>query len=179
MKKVINILTIIFVQLVLLETVVMAFTLKLNVTSNKENLNVGEEVVITIDWKDGMQAADFILNYDNKNFEFVNIDIDDTFYKVEDSKVKIAWVSLNDIDKTSINVTFKALKPGKASFSTEISGGFATGELVLPDNYDTGNTIVKVNGFTIESMIPIIILIAIIFAIIVLIKANKSKKQKK
>lgn len=178
MKRVINILTIIFVQLVLLGTVTMAFTLKLNVTSNKENLNVGEEVVITIDWKDGMQAADFILNYDSKRFEFVSIDIDDIFYKVEDSKVKIAWVSLDDIDKTSINIIFKALKPGKANFSTEISGGFATGKLVLPDNYDTGSTTVKVNRLTMEYILPIIVIV-VVFIIIVLIVIKKTKIFKK
>lgn len=178
MKKAINIIFLLVI-LISITTSVYALTLSLEVISNKEEVDVGEEIIVTVDWKDGMQAADFILNYDSKNFEFKNIDIEDIFYKVEDSKIKIAWVSLDDIDKTTINVTFKALKPGKANFSTEISGGFATGELVLPDNYEAGNTIVKVNGFTIENVIPIIIAIILILAIIILIRAKKAKTYKK
>lgn len=177
MKKIISI--IFTLMIIILNSVVYASTLNLEVTSNKEKVNVDEEIVVTIDWKEGMQAADFILNYDNKKFEFVSIDIEDKFYKIENSKLKIVWVSLDDTDKTSIDVTFKALKPGKANFWAEISGGFATGELVLPDNYNTGSTTVKVNGFTIEYIIPIVIAVVVIIIIIVLVSTKKVKSRKK
>ena len=179
MKKIINVLIIALVLVMSLRPIVMASTLNLEVTSNKEKVDVDEEIVVTIDWKEGMQAADFILNYDDKKFEFVSINLEDIFYKVEKSKVKIAWVSLDDTDKTSIDVTLKALKPGKADFSTEISGGFATGELVSPDNYNTGSTTVKINGFIIEYITPIVIAVVVIIIIIALITTKKAKSRKK
>lgn len=176
MKKKISIIFLLLVIL-LLNSVVYGATLNLDVKSDKENLEVDEEVTIKIDWKEGMQAADFILHYDEKKFEFVNINIDDNFYKVENGKVRVIWVSLDDTDKTSMDMTFKALKPGKAKFETEIDGGFATGELVLPDNYNTGNTIVKVNGITTSTYIIFgaIIAVILIFIIVFILKRTKRK----
>ena len=167
MKKKISI--IFLLMIILLNSVVYATTLNLDVKSNKERLEVGEEVVITVDWKEGMQAADFILKYDDSKFEFKSIDIENDFYKVKDSQIEVVWISLDDVDKTSMNVIFKALNPGKSSFSAEVAGGFATGELVMPTDYNDGKTTVKVNGFSSETLlyigIPVIIIIIAIFVI--------------
>lgn len=181
MKKAINI---IFLLIILLSitTSVYALTLSLEVTSNKEEVAVNEEIIVTVEWKEGMQAADFILKYDNKKFEFISVDIDnELLYKNENSQIKVAWFSMDDTDKTNLNFVFKALKPGKANFSTEIDGGFATGELVLPDNYNTGSTTVKVKGFTMDFfveffMIYVVIIIIVISIILIVIKRIKSRK---
>lgn len=179
MKKAINIIFLLVI-LISITTSVYALTLSLEVISNKEEVEVGEEIIITVDWKEGMQAADFILKYDNEKFKFISVNIDnELLYKNENSQIEVAWFSMDDTDKTNLNFVFKALKPGKANFSTEIDGGFATGELVLPDNYNTDSTTVKINGFTIENVIPIIIAIILILAIIILIRAKKAKTYKK
>lgn len=178
MKKAINI---IFLLIILLSitTSVYASTLNLEVTSNKEKVDVGEEIILTVDWKEEMQAADFILKYDNEKFEFISVDIDnELLYTNENSQIKVAWFSMDNTDKTNLNFVFKALKPGKAYFSTEIDGGFATGELVLPDNYSTGSTTVKVNGFAIEYIILIVIAVIILIVIIALISTKKAKSRK-
>lgn len=176
MKKRISIIFLLL-MILLLNTVVYGATLNLDVKSNKENVEVGEEITITVDWKEGMQAADFILHYDEKKFEFANINIGDTFYKVEDGQVRIIWVSLDDTDKTSIDITFKALKPGKAKFETEIDGGFATGELVLPDNYNTGNTIVRVNGITTTTYIIFGAIVAVVIILIIVFILKRTKRK--
>ena len=174
MKKIVSVINLLMI--ILLYSVVYASTLNLEVKSNKEKMEVDEEVVITVDWKEGMQAADFILKFDNTKFEFVSIDLEDKFYKVDNSQVKIAWFSLDDKDKTSINFVFKALNPGKAQFNVEIYGGFATGELVIPDNYTEGKTTVKVNGFTIETLLYIAIPVIFIIIGVFVIKKIKLKK---
>lgn len=178
MKKAINIIFLLIILLTL-TTSVYAATLNLDVTSNKEKVNVDDEIIITIDWQEGMQAADFILNYDSNKFQFININIEDTFYKVEDNRIKIAWFSLDNTDKTSIDITFKAVESGKAKFETKIDGGFATGELVIPDNYNTGSVSVKVNGIVENYIIPVIIVAAIIIIIIALIGIKKKKSHKR
>ena len=83
---------------------------------------------------------------------------------------------VKNTDKTSINFTFKALKPGKAEFSAEIDGGFATGELVMPDDYNTGSITVKINGFTLETLIYISIPVVLIIVVLLIIKKMKFKK---
>lgn len=174
MKKILSITFLLMI--ILLNSVVYALTLNLDITSNKEKVDVDEEIVVTVDWKEEMQAADFILNYDSSKFEFVNIDIENDFYTIKDNAIEIVWFSLDETDKTSISVTFKALNPGKAKFSTEIDGGFATGELVIPDNYNTNSTTVKVNGFTTGNIIlGVVAVIVLILIGVFILKRTKRK----
>ena len=178
MKKHIFIILIISVFLILLNVNVFAKTLNINVVPNKEKVEVDEEVTITIDWTDGMQAADFFLKYDNTRFEFVSMDIEDTFYKVDNSQIEIAWFSIDNIDKTSIQATFKALKSGKADFKVEIDGGFADADVIRPDDYTINNSSVKVNGISFGEILPIIIVLVIIILIIIIVKFRKSQEKK-
>ncbi len=176
MKKNIFVILIISVFLILINVNVFAKTLNINVISNKEKVEKNEEVTITIDWQDGMQAADFLLKYDNTRFEFVSMDIEDKFYKVENSKINVAWVSIDNTDKTSIQATFKALKSGKADFNVEIDGGFANADVIMPDDYSINNTKVKVNGISFEEILPIILILVIIIVIIFVVKLKKRNK---
>jgi len=124
--------------LVMLGGVVNAASLTLKTTTDKKELAVGEKITLTVDWTDGMQAADFILNYDKDKVEFESSSIGED-YLTNDSangKVKVVWISLNDKDMTKITFTFKTKAEGEANFSTEIDGGFANGEMVSPESYD-------------------------------------------
>ena len=176
MKKAILIILNILVIFMVFNVTVYAQTLNINVNSDKTNVKIDEIITVTVDWQDKMQAADFILNYDNTRFEFVDIDIDNAFYKVENSKIEVAWFSIDDIDKTNITIHFKALKSGKADFNVAINGGFATGDLLMPDDYNINNTSVKVKGISFGEILPMIIILVLIILTTIIINIKKSKK---
>ncbi|MBR6504213.1 MAG: hypothetical protein IKT41_00575, partial [Clostridia bacterium] len=137
LKKISMVVISILAILLIAGGVVNAATLTLKVTAEKE-VTVGGEITVTVDWTEGMQAADFILNYDKDKVEYVSSSIAEDYLTNDASngKVKVVWISLNDKDMTKITFTFKAKANGEAKFSTEIDGGFANGEMVSPDSYD-------------------------------------------
>ncbi len=138
LRKVSLVLAIFLIIFLGITTTVNAATLTLKTTADKKDLKVGETVTVTVDWQEGMQAADFILNYDSSKVEYQSSSIGDD-YLTNDSangKVKIVWISLNDKDMTKMTFTFKTKAQGTVKFSSKIDGGFATGEMVQPDSYD-------------------------------------------
>ena len=138
LKKISMVIIALVAILLIVGGVVNAAELTLKTTTDKKELSVGGEVVLTVDWTEGMQAADFILNYDKEKVEYVSSSIGNDYLTndVTNGKVKVVWISLNDKDMTKVSFTFKAKAEGEAKFSTEIDGGFANGEMVSPDSYD-------------------------------------------
>ena len=53
---------------------VFASTLTLKVTTDKSKYEVGDDVTVTVDWTEKMQAASFVLKYDSDILEFNNLD---------------------------------------------------------------------------------------------------------
>ena len=173
MKKIVYSLVLVLILLVSMSGFVKAEMLTLNVSSNKDNVDINDEITITVDWKQPMQAADYVLNFDQGKFKFVSSDVDETFYKVDNSKLKMVWVSVDDTDKTKMTFKFKAIKSGKAKFSATVDGGFATGELVVPESYKMGDTIVNVNLTGIEKFGGIVIAVIVIAVILGFVSSRK------
>lgn len=170
----ITILTIILITY--LQISIFAGTLKLNLTANKEKLEIGEEVKITVSWNEGMQAADFSLLYDSKKLEYVGSELEDYYINNENGEVKTAWFSIDNIDKTQIEYTFKAKKSGTVQISTKINGGFATGELQVPETYENAELEVKIAG-GINILTILIVTVSVIFILLLILK-NKIRKKK-
>lgn len=154
---------------------VYAETLKLNITSDKEEIKNGEEIKIKVTWNKEMQAADFYLNYDSNKLEYLKSDIDDVFISdnVKEGKIKTAWVSMDESKRTSIEYIFKIKNNGQLKFTTSINGGFATENVEVPNGYNEGELIIG----TQENNNYIYIAIGVIFIILmVIIIYNNSKK---
>lgn len=166
----ITILTIMIIMY--LQIFAFASTLKLDITSDKEQIKVGEEVKITVSWDTEMQAADFSLLYDSKRLEYVGSNLEDDFINNTEGELKTAWFSIDNTDKTEIEYTFKAKKSGKVDISTKVNGGFATGTLQIPGTYDEGKLEIKVLGN------PVIFIISIAVILIILFIALRIKKNK-
>ena len=167
----ITILTIMIIMY--LQVFVFASTLKLNITADKEELEIGEEVKIKVSWDTGMQAADFSLLYDSKKLEYVGSNLEDYFINSTEGELKTAWISLDNTDKTEVEYTFKAKKSGKVDIATKVNGGFATGNLQIPEAYEEGNLEIKVLGGNL--VIPIVI-IAVILVILICVIIKRTKK---
>ena len=155
MKKMKNVLIsiVLFAVIVSFTTVSNALTLVLTLNSSAPKINVGSDVTVTVEWKEGMQAADFILKYDNSKLEYQSSSISDSFLRVTNGEVRIAWFSTSgNEDLTKATFTFKGKTVGDAVFSTQIDGGFTNKNLIQPDEYNvTGTTTVTIVGATNDS----------------------------
>ena len=126
-----------------------------------------------------MQAADFSLNYDSKKLQYIKSDIDDVFVNNDENKgiLNTSWVSLDDTDKNEIEYTFKVKKEGKTKFSTTVNGGFSTGQLEIPNNYNEGGLTVKIVGYH-NTVLCVMVAGVLIIAIILLFSSKGRRKNK-
>lgn len=175
-KKLLKIICFSVLLIPILQINIFANTLRLDIKADKEEVKVGEEIKVTVDWNIGMQAADFYLKYDSNKVEYVASDLEEYFINNENGVVKTAWFSTDNVDKTKVEYTFKALKSGEAIFETEIKGGFATGNLRIPNRYENDKITIKILGNTI---LIVIICAFIIISIIVMIIRKKNIQKKK
>lgn len=157
---------------------VYAEALKLNITSDKEEIKNGDEIRIKVTWNKEMQAADFYLNYDSNKLEYLKSDIDDVFINdnAKEGKIKTAWVSMDDSKRTSIEYNFKIKNSGQLKFTTNVNGGFATENIEVPDGYNEGELII---GKQEKNYIVYIVIVAIVIILaFIVIKNNKKGKNK-
>ena len=87
------IIVILFLIILNLTCVVNANTLTLDLKTSANTISIDDEVIITVDWKEKMQAADFILEYDSQKLEFIESDIDENFTNTKDNQLLVSWFS--------------------------------------------------------------------------------------
>lgn len=123
-----------------------ASTLNIKTITDKEEYNVGDKVIVTIDWTEKMQAASFTLKYDATKLQFEAANIANTFYNKETAGViDVNWASMEEIDYTKIVFNFKAISEGKVQISVENPNSFANENLVSPEGYNTNSAIKTIN----------------------------------
>lgn len=185
-NKIFNITILTITILMFMQVTLLAVnTLKINLEADKDNIKIGEEVKVTVSWKQGMQAADFYLIYDSDKLEFIEADISDDFINNKNKgQLRTAWFSMDDTDKTQIEYTFKAKKSGTVNLKTSTeSGGFATGELRSPRNYKEANLTIEISNTPIMNIFKVIgiiigvVIVFILIRIIINIRIEKSKKK--
>lgn len=155
--------------------IVYAETLKLDITSDQEEIKSGEEIKIKVTWNKEMQAADYYLKYDAGKLEYIKSDIDDVFINNDsiEGKIKTAWFSMDNSKKTSIEYIFKIKNNGQLKFTTSINGGFATENMEVPDEYSEGELII---GTQENYNIIYIITAVLVISFILFIFINRRKK---
>lgn len=149
MKTVLKIMIIMIILSMTMSISVFASTLTLKVTSDQAKYELGDKVVITVDWTEKMQAASFKLKYDSDVLEFKSASIANTYYNAESKgEVSINWASMEDKDLTKMTFEFKALKVGNANVSIKEIEAFSDGNMVSPTDYDystKGNVSISIN----------------------------------
>lgn len=136
-KNFINLLIFTLIFIISLQAKVFATELTLTVTTDKDNYKVDETIVVTVDWKEDMQATSFKMTYDSEKLEFVSASINENFYNSKNSgEISINWASLEGTDLTQIQFQFKALKDGKANIGIKEVSAFADENLVKPTSYN-------------------------------------------
>ncbi len=137
MKKIISLVLILIILMgmaTISNATITEKTANINVAVNKQDVTIEDEVVVTVSWKDKMEAVEFLLGYDKDKLEYVSSSMDTDYIKVKDGKVEVVWISLNGKGINSITFTFKAKTKGNATFT--ISEALLADENVeSPDSY--------------------------------------------
>ena len=129
---------ILFISIItIIPIVTFASTLTLKVITDKSQYKVGDIVTATIDWKEKMQAASFVIRYDSDVLEFKSSSVEDTYYSTDTKgEILVNWFSLNNRDLTNIKFEFKTLKTGNANISINNVDGFSDGNMKTPTDYE-------------------------------------------
>ena len=180
--RVVNKIITIVMLLILIFTVnqVYAESLNIEVKPDKEKVKIEDEITVTVDWKEKMQAADYILKYDNTKLEYVKASVEDTYInKTKAGQIGISWFSSDNTDLTQMTFTFKAIEEGEVELELQVDGGFANGKLEQPEGYNVdanGKTTVKItkeNKVLKYTLIACGILIILVIIIEIVHKKNK------
>ena len=137
MKTVLKIMIIMIILSMTMSISVFASTLTLKVTSDQSKYEVGDKVVITVDWTEKMQAASFKLKYDSDVLEFKSASIADMCYDTStEGVISVNWTTVEEKDLTKMTFEFTALKTGSANISIKEVVEFCEGNLVRPTEYN-------------------------------------------
>lgn len=138
-----------------IQVITFASTLTLTLSTDKKQYDVGDKIIVTINWNEKMQAAGFKIKYDSDKVEFVSADIKDTFYNAETAgEISINWASMDETELTKMTFELKAIKTGEAKIIIQSVDDFADKNLLRPTSYEydnTGNQIITISGNTIEN----------------------------
>lgn len=153
MKKLISLILVLALVLSM-TTVVNAVveTADLKVSLDKTTAKVGDEVTVTVDWKEVMEAVDLELEFDEKKLEFVSASLPEDWIatdRIKNGVVQISWFSMNGQGITNITYKFKVIAEGDATFTTA-EAVLADANVESPENYNYGTATLKISNATVE-----------------------------
>ena len=153
MKKLISLILVLALVLSM-TTVVNAVveTADLKVSLDKTTAKVGDEVTVTVDWKEVMEAVDLELEFDEEKLEFVSASLPEDWIatdRIKNGVVQISWFSMNGQGITNITYKFKVIAEGDATFTTA-EAVLADANVESPENYNYGTAKLKISNATVE-----------------------------
>ena len=153
MKKLISLILVLALVLSM-TTVVNAVveTADLKVSLDKTTAKVGDEVTVTVDWKEVMEAVDLELEFDEEKLEFVSASLPEDWIatdRIKNGVVQISWFSMNGQGITNITYKFKVIAEGDATFTTA-EAVLADANVESPENYNYGTATLKISNATVE-----------------------------
>lgn len=136
-KELIKILIFVLILTICIQTKIFASTLTLNVTTDRDNYKVGEEIEVIVGWKEKMQASSFKIKYDSEKLKFVSASINENFYNSKNAgEISINWASFDGTELTQIKFQFEAIKKGETKVGIKEVSAFADSNLISPTSYD-------------------------------------------
>lgn len=136
MKKIAIIFMLLVISIFVFSNITLAYNLELILSADKSNVKVGDTVTVTLTLSKGMQAADFILNYDSSLLKFESTSLEKNFYNAQEpGKIVCSWFDTNDT--VSFDYKFTAIASGNAQFTTKTEN-FYDGSLQAASSYNEG-----------------------------------------
>lgn len=116
--------------------------LNISITTSNANAKVDDVIDIYVNWKEKMQAADYILNYDSDKLEFISANISEDNYSVKTlGKINVCWYSGSD-ELTGMTFKFNVIGEGDANLSVNPEA-FANENLERPSECTSTPLVIK------------------------------------
>lgn len=145
MKKLVSLITILMILLGLTTTVgAISQTVNVKLSLSKSTAKVGDEITVTVDFKEDVEAIDQVLTYDSSKVEFVEVTTsgnkvgDDFLNAATVGKVQISWMAFGTPATKTVEYKFKVIKTGEAKFSTTTES-VADGNVEQPEKIVDGS----------------------------------------
>ena len=134
-KKISIVIITIILMCIMAKPVFAVETLGISVLSSKNNVDKGEEIEVTVKLSQGMQAADFYIEYNSEVLEYVETEELSSYIGNSNGKLIVSWFSADNKDRTEFKIKMKAKKAGDVQLKL-VAENFATGDLEKPKGYD-------------------------------------------
>lgn len=140
--------------------------LDISVSTFSLDYEIGEEVPVIVNWSKGIQATDYILQYDASKLEFIAAAMSEDYYCLEgEGEISVSWASFEEEDVQGMEFTFKAISEGDAEIRV-IPENAATGDLddtfsynavgetikIIPNDYVKAESGIQVDDYLIEEI---------------------------
>ena len=140
--------------------------LSISVSTFRSKYETGEEVPVIVNWSKGIQATDYILQYDASKLEFIGAAMSEDYYCLEgEGEISVSWASFEEEDVQGMEFTFKAISEGDAEIRV-IPENAATGDLddtfsynavgetikIIPNDYVKAESGIQVDDYLIEEI---------------------------
>ena len=94
------------------------YDFSLDITTDKKDVNIGEEVILQIKADKNVVASNFEINYNNEKIELVGSNTDNLFVSEKDGKIACIYFDINKNGTDIFQIKFKAINTtGNAQFS--------------------------------------------------------------
>lgn len=93
-------------------------TLEIEISTDKDEYEVGEKVEVTVSWDKALQATEYVLKFDKESLRFVSASIEDDFYDttyLNDGEIGISWIALDEMDVNEMTFIFDAISDSQGS----------------------------------------------------------------
>ena len=143
MKKLISAVTVLMLLLGLTTTVgAISQTVNVKLSLSKSTAKVGDEITVTADFKEDVEAVDQVLTYDSSKVEFIEVttggkEVGAVYFNADTKGVvRLSWAT-GDSTKT-VEYKFKVLKAEEAKFSA-VTEALADANVESPEKIVDGS----------------------------------------
>lgn len=120
MKNKFILINVILIAIISISTVSLGFDIDIEMDKT-ENLKVGDEVILTINFSEKIVGASFKINYDTNSLKLLDKETKNLYVSENNRQVACVYIDMEDIGTDTIKVKFKVLNVDKTelNFSLE------------------------------------------------------------
>lgn len=150
MKNKFIIINVILIAIISISTISIGFGIDIEM-DKRENLKVGDEVILTINSSEKIVGASFKINYDTNILKLLDKETENLYVSENYTQIACVYIDMEDIGTNALKIKFKVLKTDKTElkFSLEEAKFVTLGN----ENLYSGNEINGINKtITIEKI---------------------------
>ncbi len=129
MKNKIILINVILIAIISISTVSFGFSIDMEI-DKKENLNVDDELILTINLNEKIVGASFKINYDTNILKLLDKETQNLYVSENNRQIACVYIDMENIGTDSIKIKFKVLNTDK----TELKFSLEEAKFITLDN---------------------------------------------